>query len=86
MLFQVITGFALYAAMSKSWFPHLFTWITPLMGGDLAVRQWHHVMTWFFVIFTMGHIYLSWYHDYIEGRGTISSMIGGWKFIEKIPE
>ena len=31
----------------------------------------------------MGHIYLSFYHDYIEGRGTISSIVGGWKFIEK---
>ncbi|OYV36892.1 MAG: hypothetical protein B7Z80_14310, partial [Rhodospirillales bacterium 20-64-7] len=20
------------------------------------------------------------YHDYIEGRGTVSSIIGGWKF------
>jgi Ni/Fe-hydrogenase 1 B-type cytochrome subunit len=20
------------------------------------------------------------YHDYVEGRGTVSSMVGGWKF------
>jgi len=26
------------------------------------------------------HIYLAFYHDYIEGRGTVSSIIGGWKF------
>jgi len=26
------------------------------------------------------HVYLSFYHDYIEGRGTISSIVGGWKF------
>jgi Ni/Fe-hydrogenase 1 B-type cytochrome subunit len=26
------------------------------------------------------HIYLAFYHDYIEGRGTISSIVGGWKF------
>jgi len=26
------------------------------------------------------HVYLVFYHDYVEGRGTTSSMIGGWKF------
>jgi len=25
------------------------------------------------------HVYLAFYHDYIEGRGTVSSIIGGWK-------
>jgi len=23
------------------------------------------------------------YHDYVEGHGVLSSMIGGWKFMEK---
>lgn len=82
-LFQVGTGFAMYAAMSDSWLPRLFAWIVPLMGGDFAVRQWHHVMMWFFVIFTMVHVYLVFYHDYVEGRGVISSMAGGYKFLEK---
>ncbi len=86
IFFQIVTGFALYSAMSKSWFPKLFVWVMPLMGGEANVRQWHHLMTWVFVVFTMGHIYLSWYHDYLEGRGTISSMIGGWKFIERLPQ
>jgi len=47
------------------------------------VRQWHHAMMWFFVIFSMVHVYLVFYHDYVEGRGVISSMAGGWKFIER---
>jgi Ni/Fe-hydrogenase 1 B-type cytochrome subunit len=81
--FQIFTGFALYSLISNAWFPHLFSWVIPLMGGVQIVRQWHHFFTWIFVAFTMAHIYLSWYHDYLEGRGTISSMIGGWKFIEK---
>lgn len=79
-LFQAITGFALYSSMSSSFFPRLFTWVVPLMGGDFAVRQWHHALTWFFVIFILIHVYLVFYHDYIEGRGTTSSMVGGWKF------
>ncbi|HFE63460.1 Ni/Fe-hydrogenase, b-type cytochrome subunit [candidate division KSB1 bacterium 4484_188] len=82
-LFEVFTGFGLYAAMSKHWFAQMFAWIVPLMGGDFAVRQWHHAMMWVFVIFSLIHIYLVFYHDYVEGRGVTSSMVGGWKFIEK---
>jgi Ni/Fe-hydrogenase 1 B-type cytochrome subunit len=80
ILFEVITGFGLYASMSDAWLPSFFSWIVPLMGGDANVRQWHHIMTWAFVIFTLIHVYLAFYHDYVEGRGTVSSIIGGWKF------
>ncbi|HSP06230.1 MAG TPA: Ni/Fe-hydrogenase, b-type cytochrome subunit [Acidobacteriota bacterium] len=79
-LFQSITGFALYSSMSSSALPRLFNWIVPLMGGDFAVRQWHHAFMWFFVVFIIIHVYLVFYHDYVEGRGTTSSMVGGWKF------
>ena len=82
-LFPCITGFGLYAAMSKAWFPKLFAWIVPLMGGDFAVRQWHHAFMWFFILFALVHVYIVFYHDYVEGRGEISSMGSGWKFIEK---
>ncbi|MBX7152979.1 Ni/Fe-hydrogenase, b-type cytochrome subunit [bacterium] len=82
-LFQCMTGFGMYAAMSDSWLPRLFAWIVPMMGGDFAVRQWHHMAMWFFIIFSFIHVYLVFYHDYVEGRGVLSSMVGGWKFIEK---
>lgn len=79
-LFQTITGFALYSSMSNSWLPRMFTWIVPLMGGEFSVRFWHHIFLWFFVLFVIVHVYIACYHDYIEGRGTISSIVGGWKF------
>jgi Ni/Fe-hydrogenase 1 B-type cytochrome subunit len=79
-LFQSVTGFALYSSMSSSWLPRRFAWVVPLMGGDFAVRQWHHMFLWFFVTFAVIHVYLVFYHDYVEGRGTTSSMVGGWKF------
>jgi Ni/Fe-hydrogenase 1 B-type cytochrome subunit len=79
-LFQAVTGFALYSSMSKAILPRLFAPVVPLMGGDFAVRQWHHMLMWFFVVFTIVHVYLVFYHDYVEGRGTTSSMVGGWKF------
>jgi Ni/Fe-hydrogenase 1 B-type cytochrome subunit len=79
-IFQIVSGFGLYASMSDSWLPQLFAWIVPLMGGDATVRQWHHIASWAFPIFTIIHVYLCFYHDFVEGRGTISSIVGGWKF------
>ena len=85
-ILQSLTGFGLYAAMSNTWFMQLFAWVVPLLGGDLLTRQIHHILMWFFIIFSMIHIYLVFYHDFIERRGVTSSMIGGWKFIEEDPE
>lgn len=82
-LLQCVTGFGLYAKMSESLLPKLFAWTVPLMGGDLMARQVHHFMMWFFILFAIVHVYLVFYHDYIEQRGVTSSMIGGWKFIEE---
>ncbi len=82
MAAQIATGFGLYAAMSDSWIAGLFTWVVPLFGSDASVRLWHHIFMWGFIIFTMVHVYLVFYHDYVEGRGEVSSMFGGWKFVE----
>ncbi|PSJ74064.1 Ni/Fe-hydrogenase, b-type cytochrome subunit [Sphingobacteriales bacterium UPWRP_1] len=80
---QCITGFGLYAAMSQAWIARMFAWVSPFLGGDFVLRQWHHAAMWFFILFAMVHVYLVFYHDYVEGRGEISSMGGGWKFIEE---
>jgi Ni/Fe-hydrogenase 1 B-type cytochrome subunit len=79
-LFQVATGFALYADMSQSWLPQLFAWVVPLMGGDMAVRQWHHAVMWVFVAFVIVHVYLVVYHELVDDGGALSSMIGGFEF------
>jgi Ni/Fe-hydrogenase 1 B-type cytochrome subunit len=82
-LVQCLTGFGLYADMSGWWFPQLFSWVPAIFGGDIITRQIHHWAMWFFILFTVVHVYLVFYHDYVEGRGEISSMGGGWKFIEE---
>lgn len=81
--FQVLSGFALYAPTSGSWFPQLFLWVTPLFGSEQNLRIFHYAATWAFAVFTLIHIYLCFYHDYVEGHGVLSSIIGGWKFMEK---
>lgn len=80
-LFQVVSGFGLYAPMSNAWFPQLFDWVVPLFGSDYSLRLWHYMAMWFFILFTGIHVYLVFYHDYVEGHGVMSSMVGGWKFL-----
>jgi Ni/Fe-hydrogenase 1 B-type cytochrome subunit len=82
-LIQCLTGFGLYAGMSGWWLPELFAWVPSVFGGDILTRQIHHWAMWFFILFTVVHVYLVFFHDYVEGRGEISSMGGGWKFIEE---
>jgi Ni/Fe-hydrogenase 1 B-type cytochrome subunit len=82
-LVQVFTGFALYSSMSGWWLPDLFAWVVPFMGGDFIVRTVHHAATWLFILFTLVHVYLVFYHDWLEGRGEVSSMFGGYKFVSK---
>lgn len=81
-LIQCLTGFGLYASMSDWWLPKMFSWVPAMFGGDIVTRQVHHWSMWFFILFVIIHVYLVFYHDYVEGRGEISSMGGGWKFIE----
>lgn len=82
-VFQIASGFALYAPMSEWWFAHLFDWMVPLFGSEQNLRLVHYGILWLFMIFTLIHIYLVFYHDYVEGHGVLSSMVGGWKFMEK---
>jgi len=80
-LVQIATGFALYGDMASWWLPKMFTWVIPLFGGDFIVRSIHHAAMWFFIFFAMVHVYLVFYHDWLEGRGEVSSMFGGYKFV-----
>ena len=52
-------------------------------GGFFTIRYLHYIMIWVFILFIIAHIYLVFYHDYIERTGIASSIIGGWKFIDK---
>ncbi len=82
-LVQIFTGFGLFAPTSGWWFPKLFAWVPDLLGGDAQARFVHHFATWLFIIFTLIHVYLVFYHDWLEGRGESSSMISGYKFVRK---
>jgi len=82
-LVQIFTGFGLYAPTSGWWLPKLFAWVPDFLGGDAPTRLIHHISTWLFIIFTLIHVYLVFYHDWLEGRGESSSMVSGYKFVRK---
>jgi len=83
VIIQILTGFGLYSDMATWWFPKLFTWVVPLLGGDAAARLIHHIVMWLIILFSIIHIYLVFFHDWLDGRGETSSMIGGYKFVRK---
>jgi len=82
-LVQIFTGFGLYAPTSGWWLPKLFAWVPYLIGDEITTRFIHHFATWLFIIFTLIHVYLVFYHDWLEGRGESSSMVSGYKFVRK---
>jgi Ni/Fe-hydrogenase 1 B-type cytochrome subunit len=83
MFLTTITGFGIYADMSTWWFPRLFAWVPAIFGNSFFLRQIHHILMWVFIVFAMIHVHLVIFHELFEGRGEISSMGGGWKFIEE---
>ena len=82
-LVQVFKGFALYSSTGTWFFPKMFGWATALFGNEFTLRSIHHIVTRLMVIFTLIHIYLVFYHDWLEGRGEVSSMFSGYKFVRK---
>lgn len=65
-LLQIITGFVLYM-------PNTFAAVGGFMGGLVAVRLIHYIVTWLFVLSVMAHVYL----DMSEGIPVLMSMFTG---------
>lgn len=80
---QIATGFALFSTNASWFFPRMFRWVISLFGEEFMIRSFHHAVTWLLILFTLIHVYLVVYHDWLEGRGEVSSMFGGYKFVRK---
>ena len=74
---------SMYCVSTDNFMRPFFTWLLLECGGFFVVRQIHHIAMWAFILFTIAHIYLVFYHDYIERNGIASSIIGGWKFVQE---
>ena len=67
------------AARGEGWLPRLFTWVSPLFGGDMLLRQWHHMTLWAFVVFLILHVYLVSLNELKVPQGIFRSILSGWK-------
>jgi len=67
VLFQAITGFALY-------WPDVLAWFSRIWGGPVVLRQAHFLVTWVFIVTVALHCYLS----FLGGWVVVKSMITGY--------
>jgi Ni/Fe-hydrogenase 1 B-type cytochrome subunit len=81
-LLQALSGFALYAQFAPEGTMYaFFGWLNPLLGNQL-LRLTHHIIMWLLIGFAIHHVYSAWLMDIKEKNGTLSSIFGGYKFIE----
>jgi Ni/Fe-hydrogenase 1 B-type cytochrome subunit len=78
---MILTGFAMYSPTATWFFPRMFGWVISFLGNEVNVRLVHHITMWGIILFTVIHVYLVWFHDWLEGRGEGSAMISGHKFV-----
>jgi len=78
---MIATGFGLYSDNATWFIPKMFAWVPEFLGGDMNTRVVHHLTMWIFILFSLVHVYLVLFHDWLEGRGESSAMISGYKFV-----
>jgi len=82
-LIMIFTGFGLYQDLSTWWVPKMFAWVPSFLGGDAPTRLIHHLTMWLIILIAFIHVYLVLYHEWLEGRGEVSSMFSGYKFVRR---
>ncbi len=79
---QIVSGFSLYGQYDPN---GLWTSVTaPFLSlfGNQVLRLTHHMITWLLIGFAIHHVYSAWLMDVKEKNGTLSSIFGGYKFID----
>ena len=84
---EILTGFAIYYMDSNTW---IADWIlSPINisnGGIYMSRLMHHYVAWFIILVAIGHIYMVFRADFMDGEGEASSMISGIKIYRHTPD
>ncbi|KAF1682223.1 MULTISPECIES: Ni/Fe-hydrogenase, b-type cytochrome subunit [unclassified Veillonella] len=86
MFLEICTGLAMYSQINpNSWLAIVFNPIN-LMFNEYDIHIVHHYIAWFFLLFTVAHVYLAFREDVMEESGEVSSMVSGMKFYPEDPE
>ena len=85
VIFQICTGFALYAEGhgTDSWWYAAFGWVFGIFNYDsMSVHTYHRLMMWVIVVFSMVHIYAAIREDIMSRQSLLSTMISGWRYFK----
>lgn len=79
---QVVSGFALYAQYDPA--GRWAAVMAPILGlfSNQGLRLTHHMVMWLLIGFAIHHVYSAWLMDVKEKNGTLSSIFGGYKFVD----
>ena len=79
---QIIIGFAMYGQFNPGglW-DTLFGPLFALVSNQ-GMRLTHHLIMWLLIGFFIHHLYSAWLMDVKERNGTMTSIFGGYKYIE----
>ena len=81
IVIMTLTGAAIYHGSLFGFIPcpATFGWVNNLMGGEPNTRLLHLAVTWFFIIFTLIHVYMSFMITAVNKDRSITSIITGYK-------
>jgi len=75
-LVMIFSGFFMLYPEAPFW----AGWGVTLFGSQQSARFLHHLLMWWFMIFSIIHVYLVIWNDLTEPEGLISSIFTGAKF------
>jgi Ni/Fe-hydrogenase 1 B-type cytochrome subunit len=78
---MALTGGAIYRGSLFGFIPSpgSFQWVNSLLGGEPNTRLVHLAITWFFLIFVLIHVYMSFMMDWVNKDRTLTSIFTGYK-------
>jgi len=85
LIFQILTGFALYAEGqgTSSWWYSAFGWVFGLFGDNsFFVHTVHRLIMWVIVCFVIIHTYGAIREDVMSRQTMVSAMISGWRYFK----
>lgn len=84
ILFELITGFAMYAEAGPKDAPlfRLFEWVIALFPNTQDLHTWHHAGMWVLVLFMIFHIYMTVREDIMSRQSMVSTMISGHRMFK----
>ncbi len=81
-LIQIVSGFALYGQFAPGGLWDGIFGSLLVTFGNQGLRLTHHLIMWLLIGFAIHHVYSAWLMDIKEKNGTLSSIFGGYKFID----